>query len=116
MLKETQNGDNKGRWYWSCPNESAKARCKFFEWATDEEVAEAQAARPRYRTYENRSDSRNSNSNYGGGGGASGPGACFKASMQVHVYVCFYLPGVCLQCGQDGHWANGVCPSKKLYY
>ena len=89
MLKETQNGDNKGRWYWSCPNESAKARCKFFDWATDEEVAEAQAARPRYRTYENRSDSRNSNSNYGGGGGASGPGACFKASMQVHVYVCF---------------------------
>lgn len=82
VLKETQNGNNKGRMYWSCPNESAKARCKFFEWATDEELAEAEAAKPRYRTYENRSDSRNSNSNYGGGA-ASGPGACFKVSERT---------------------------------
>lgn len=86
VLKETKNGNNKGKWYWSCPNESAKARCKFFEWATDEEVAEAQAAKPRYRTYENRSDSRGSNSNHGGGGGASGSGACFKVSTQKYVY------------------------------
>ncbi|KAI0730280.1 DNA topoisomerase, partial [Fomitopsis betulina] len=87
VMKETKTGNNQGRMYWSCPNESAKARCKFFEWATDEELAEAEAARPRHRAYENRSDSNNNN--YGGGGAASGPGACFK-------------------CGKDGHWANGA--------
>lgn len=76
VMKETKTGNNQGRMYWSCPNESAKARCKFFEWATDEELAEAEAARPRHRAYENRSDSNNNN--YGGGGAASGPGACFK--------------------------------------
>lgn len=87
VLKETATGANKGRKYWSCPNQSRQAQCRFFEWAGDGEDANVES-----RSGPAFSGVRRAPRSYGGSGGAGGAGGS---------------SGGCFVCGEDGHWANG---------
>ena len=93
VLKETSTGANKGKKFWSCPNQSRQAQCRYFEWAADGE----DGPEPPRRSYSNstamgRAAPRSGAAGSGGTGASKGGDECFH-------------------CGQTGHWANGevVC-------
>ncbi|KAI0779452.1 DNA topoisomerase [Fomes fomentarius] len=86
VLKETTTGANKGKKFWSCPNQSRQAQCRYFEWALDDDDGPSAAPRRSYST-----SSNNPASYDGGGGGGGSSGGCF-------------------QCGEEGHWAS-ACPN-----
>ncbi len=88
VLKETSTGANKGKKFWSCPNQSRQAQCKYFEWAVDGEVG----AEPPRRSYSNTAGTGRATPSYGAGGGGGGGS---KGGDE------------CFQCGQTGHWASG---------
>lgn len=73
IVEVKKDGPNKGKWFWSCPN-SQGAQCKFFEWATEEQVAAS-------------SNSKYAPSRPKSGGGATGDTSvlqeCFKASLRL---------------------------------
>lgn len=83
VLKETTTGANKGKKFWSCPNQSRQAQCRYFEWALDDDAGPSAAPRRSYST------SSNNPASYDGGGGGGGSS------------------GECFQCGEEGHWASG---------
>ncbi|KAH9892651.1 prokaryotic type I DNA topoisomerase [Cubamyces lactineus] len=86
ILRESQSVNSQGRKYWSCPNGSKQARCKFFEWADGtEDVPVPPPKRPLPSGAGNINGTQNMGG--GGGGGSGGSGACYR-------------------CGEEGHWAN----------
>ncbi|KAF9809736.1 hypothetical protein IEO21_07278 [Rhodonia placenta] len=70
-LRDTQNGANKGRKFWCCPNESARARCKFFEWADDDATPVDQNQGWSHST---------------GSGGDNHSGECFKVRFKIGFF------------------------------
>lgn len=74
-----KEGPNKGRYFFSCPKLSNRARCKFFEW----EDAGSKNEQPQQQQQQSHRRS-------GGGSGRDG-----LSTGQV-----------CFNCGQEGHWAS----------
>ncbi|TKY85865.1 hypothetical protein EX895_005406 [Sporisorium graminicola] len=82
VLKTTTNGGtNQGRSFWTCGRESARLRCKFFDWNDDADGGTAGSTSNGYGRPLN-------GANAAGGGGGDG----------------------CFRCGQSGHWASN-CPN-----
>ncbi|TBU45786.1 DNA topoisomerase [Dichomitus squalens] len=96
VLKETATGANKGRKYWSCPNQSRQAQCRYFEWAAEDGDA---LVAPPSRSYSTWSGTGKGPGSYGGGGGDGGGGGGAGGGS-----------GGCFQCGEEGHWAS-ACPN-----
>ncbi|OSD06958.1 prokaryotic type I DNA topoisomerase [Trametes coccinea BRFM310] len=126
VLKESTSASSKGRKYWSCPNGSRIARCKYFEWAADDE--DGPVAQPK-RSYSSGPASGPQGSAGGGGGGGSG--SCFRCGQEGHwASACPNEPqrstsfagggpaggggggasGACFKCGEEGHYSN-ACPN-----
>ncbi|CDU22640.1 related to DNA topoisomerase III alpha [Sporisorium scitamineum] len=77
VLKTTTNGGpNQGRSFWMCGRESARLRCKFFEWNEEDGGTGGSTS--------NGCGGSSNDFNAGGGGGGGG----------------------CFRCGQNGHWAS----------
>ncbi|KAI0633210.1 DNA topoisomerase [Trametes polyzona] len=123
VLKVSKSAANMDRKYWSCPNSSRQAQCKYFEWAEDGE--EGPPAPPQ-RTYSNGTGS----AAYGRGGGvgdSSNDQGCFKCGAQGHWSKDCPNPtrsfgdggggggggggSACFTCGQEGHYSS-ACPNK----
>ncbi|KAI1795621.1 DNA topoisomerase [Ganoderma leucocontextum] len=127
VLKETTTGANKGKKYWSCPNQSRQAQCRFFEWAADDEDVEVV---PRRNSTSLGTGQGSSGNGGGGGGGGGGSGGCFTCGEEGHwANACPNAgakrqksfgdgggggggssTGACFKCGQEGHFAN-ACPN-----
>lgn len=82
-----REGANLGRRFWTC-TKGSETGCGFFEW--DDELPQSRP--PRSAT-----------------GMVAGPsaasGACFKVHCDVDLFV--LVVDQHIQCGQEGHWANG---------
>ncbi|KAI8992952.1 DNA topoisomerase [Trametes punicea] len=117
VLRESQSTNSQGRKYWACPNGSRQARCKYFEWAADDE--EAPVVQPK-RSYSSTVGNATQN-----GGGSSNSGACYRCGQEGHwASSCpnairnansfggaqsgGAVSGACFKCGEEGHYSNGT--------
>ncbi|KAI0373951.1 prokaryotic type I DNA topoisomerase [Pilatotrama ljubarskyi] len=113
VLRVSQSANSVGREYWTCPNGSRTAKCKYFKWADEDEEGPPQ---PPKRTI--------SNGTGDGGGGAGASGGCFNCGQEGHwANACPNGPQKsrsfgngggggteCYKCGQDGHFSS-ACPN-----
>lgn len=78
-------GATQGRIFWTCARESARLRCKFFEWS-DDSTNEGGSGNSGNR-HEGSVRLEGRMNGVGPGGNGSGAGACYR-------------------CGQSGHWSS----------